>query len=108
MTISVKLAPRNGACYAEGIFEDGSITVLKGGKINLDFAAHIRGGNNAKKYRDNQEYVDLHGNILKDCQFSSPSTAAQFVTGRSTNGYEAWKVETKKSLGDYLKEKGLR
>lgn len=108
MKISVKLAQRNGVCYAEGIFEDGALTVTKGGKINLDFASHIRGGTNAKKYRENKEYVDSDGSILKDCQFSSPSTAAQFVTGRSTNGYEAWRVNGNVHLGDYLKEKGLR
>ena len=108
MEIMIKLAPCNGSCYAEGIYSDGIITVKKGGKINLDFAAHIRGGQSAKKYRENAEFVDTNGIILKDCTFNSPSTAAQFVTGRSTNGYEAWKVETKKSLGDYLKEKGLR
>lgn len=108
MSILVKLAPRNGSCYAEGIFDNGILIVKKGGKINPDFASHIRGGTSAKKYRENPEYVDGEGNILKDCEFSSPSTAAQFVTGRSTNGYEAWKVEAKKNLGDYLKEKGLR
>lgn len=108
MKINVKLAPRNGACYAEGIYEDGMLLVMRGGKINLDFADHIRGGNNARKYREDTNYVDVQGNILKDCYFTSPSTAAQFVTGRSTNGYEAWKVAPKKSLGDYLKEKGLR
>ena len=108
MEIRVKLAPRNGSCYADGIFDGSVFTVKKGGKINLDFAKHIRGGKSAKNYRDNPEFVDSDGNILKDCDFSSPSTAAQFVTGRSTNGYEAWKVDAKKNLGDYMKDKGLR
>lgn len=108
MEIQVKLAPRNGSCYADGVFDGSVFTVKKGGKINLDFAKHIRGGKSAKSYRDNPDFVDSDGNILKDCDFSSPSTAAQFVTGRSTNGYEAWKVDAKKNLGDFLKEKGLR
>lgn len=108
MEIQVKLAPRNGSCYAEGIFDGSLFTVKKGGKINPDFAKHIRGGKCAKNYRENPEYVDNEGTILKDCDFTSPSTAAQFVTGRSTNGYEAWKIDSKKNLGDYMKEKGLR
>lgn len=108
MEIKIKLAPRNGSCYAEGIYSDEGIVVKKGGRINLDFAAHIRGGRNAKKYREDIECVDKEGNILKDCYFKSPSTAAQFVTGRSTNGYEAWKVDNKKNLGEFLKENGLR
>ena len=52
--------------------------------------------------------VDSERNIISDCVFSSPSTAAQFVSGRSVSGYKAWKVDGKKNLGDYLKEKGLR
>ena len=53
-------------------------------------------------------YTDSERNIIKECVFTSPSTAAQFVTGRSTNGYDTWKIEKKKNLGKYLEEHGLR
>lgn len=108
MKVKVTLKQRTTDVFAEAVYEGDTITVLPGGKISNDFANHIRGGKTAKSYRENPEYVDGEGNILKKCEFTSPSTAAQFVTGRSKNGYEAWKVEEKKSLGDYLKEKGLR
>jgi hypothetical protein len=108
MKINVVLKPRTGSSFAEGIYDGKTLMVLKGGKISDDFAAHIRGGKIAKTYREDKLFVDENHCIIKECVFSSPSTAAQFVTGRSTNGYEAWKVEFKKSLGDYLKEKGLR
>lgn len=108
MKVKVTLKQRTTDVFAEAIYEGATITVLPGGKISKDFADHIRGGKTAKSYRDDTQYVDKNGTILKSCEFTSPSTAAQFVTGRSTNGYEAWKVEEKKSLGDYLKEKGLR
>lgn len=108
MELKVVLSPRNGVCYAEGIYSEGKLIVKKGGKINLDFADHIRGGKKAKSFRNDPNYVDGEGNIINECVFSSPSTAAQFVTGRSTNGYEAWRVDGNKRLGDYLKEKGLR
>ena len=112
MFLEIQLAGgfENRFSETDTVFVAGTFvfTVKKGGKINLDFAKHIRGGKSAKNYRDNPEFVDSDGNILKDCDFSSPSTAAQFVTGRSTNGYEAWKVDAKKNLGDYMKEKGLR
>ena len=108
MKVKVYLTMRSSDVRAEAIYEGENITVLPGGIISSDFAAHIRGGAKAKAFRDNIEYVDADRKIIKECVFTSPSTAAQFVTGRSTNGYEAWKVEAKKSLGDYLKEKGLR
>ncbi|MBU5465107.1 DUF4357 domain-containing protein [Anaerotignum sp. MSJ-24] len=108
MKIIVNITQRTGIASATAEYDGKVMTVLAGGKINLDFAEHIRGGKLAKAYRENPEYVDKDGNIIKNCEFTSPSTAAQFVTGRSTNGYEAWKVEKKLSLGKYLKDKGLR
>lgn len=108
MKIMVTLTQRAGVASAMAEYDGKIITVLAGGKTSPDFANHIRGWKIAKAYRDNPEYVDKNGNILKNCEVTSPSTAAQFVTGRSTNGYEAWKVEKKLNLGQYLKDKGLR
>lgn len=108
MKVKVVLQSRNTDAHAEALYEGDTITVLPGGKISSDFAAHIQGGKKAKSFRNNPEYVDENRNIIKACSFSSPSTAAQFVTGRSTNGYEAWKIDKKKSLGKYLEENGLR
>lgn len=108
MKVKIYLSMRDTDVKATAVYEDKAITVLPGGIISKDFAAHIRGGIKAKSFRENPEYVDSNRNIIKECVFTSPSTAAQFVTGRSTNGYEAWKVDNKKSLGDYLKEHGLR
>ena len=108
MKVKVYLAMYASDVKAEAIYEGETITVLPGGTISVDFADHIKGGRKAKSFRNNPEYVDSNRNIIKECVFTSPSTAAQFVTGRSNNGYETWKVENKKSLGAYLKEKGLR
>ena len=69
------------------VYNGKIITVLAGGKMSLDFANHIKGRKTAKAYRDNPEYVDGDGNIFKNCEFTSPSTAAQFVNGQSTDGY---------------------
>lgn len=108
MTIKVTITTRSSDVKADAIYKGDCIIVQPGGKISQDFAEHIRGGRKAKSYRDNPEYVNEERIIIKPCEFSSPSTAAQFVTGRSTNGYEAWKVEPKLTLGNYLKSKGLR
>lgn len=102
MRIEVYIKSRNGNFEAKGIFEDGKLIVRKGSKIELSFADHIRGGKMARSYRDDPAFVDAEGNVLKDCEFGSPSTAAQFVTGRSTNGYKKWFVKEKTSLSKYL------
>ena len=108
MKINVTLRRRNSDVYAEAVYEGNTITVLPGGKISSDFATHIQGGRKALSVRNNPEFVDQDRNIIKACVFTSPSTAAQFVVGRSANGYAVWKVEKKKNLGKYLEERGLR
>lgn len=87
---------------AKGVYSDGTFIVKKDSRICLDFAEHIRGGRKAKSYRNNPEFVDAVGNVLADCTFSSPSTAAQFVTGRSVNGYIAWRIDKKTTLKKFL------
>lgn len=108
MKVMIHIENRNRSYYAEGIYSQEGIIVKKGGKISDFFAEYIRGGKKAMEYRSNREYVDAQGIIVKDCIFKSPSTAAQFVTGRSVNGYNIWKVVDGKTLGNYLQEQGLR
>lgn len=108
MEVKVFIKTRSNLAFAEALYNGETITVLPGGKISPDFAEHIQGGKKALSFRNNSVYVDEDRNIIQECVFHSPSTAAQFVTGRSTNGYEAWKVERKKTLGRYLSEKGFR
>lgn len=105
MTVKIYLKAKNGNYDATANYEDGKIIIQKGSKIQLDFADHIRGGKTAKKFRENKEYVDNTGTVIKNCEFNSPSTAAQFVTGRSTNGHIAWKVDKKTSLKKYIESK---
>lgn len=94
---------RGGSFLAYGEYTDGKIMILKGSTIsnkqmgNFKFSegvAELRkpGGKNA--------IVDSTGMVVKDYLFSSASTAAQFVSGNSTNGLRAWKTEDGKSLGD--------
>ena len=104
MRTIIFLTSRNGAYDAKALFEDGKITIQPGARIRLDFADHIRGGRKALSYRKNPEYVNEKGVVLKECVFTSASTAAQFVTGRSTNGLDVWKVEKKLTLKQWLEQ----
>lgn len=93
---------------AVGLYEKGKIVVKKGSTINPTFASYIKGITIAKKCREDETIVDSEWTLKKDCEFPSPSTAAQFVMGQSRDGYDAWKVSEGKSLGTYLEEQGLR
>ena len=108
MKIEMAIINKGGRFSAEGIYDGEKVVVKKGGIINANFATSIRGGKLSKQYRADRSYVSENFEILEDCVFKSPSTAAQFVTGRSVDGYNAWKVNNGQSLGEYLKEKGLR
>ena len=93
------MSTRDGKAYATGLYTGKKTIVKAGGKVSRTF----KGKRNAREYRENSEYVDENGNILKDCVFSSPSNAAQFVNGNISNGLRVWKVEGI-PLGTYLKE----
>ena len=108
MEVKVYFKLRDGSAYAEAIFNGETTVVKAGGRISEHFAPYIKGGRLALSKRNDPAIVDERRNIIADCVFNSPSTAAQFVGGRSFNGYEAWKVEKHKNLGEYLKEQGLR
>ena len=102
MLVSIFMNDRKGYYQASGVYEDGIVTVKKGSRIRLDFAKHIRGGTFAKSYRNDPSIVDMNGLVMIDCVFKSPSTAAQFVSGRSSNGYYAWRTSKHLLLGVIL------
>lgn len=104
MKVELYLTARDGSYNASGLYDNGNVIVKKGSRIRLYFAPHIRGGNTAKKYRDNPSIVDQNGVTLQDCSFSSPSTAAQFVKGCSVNGLIAWRVNKTTNLKKYIEQ----
>ena len=87
---------------AYGIYDNGTVIVQKGSKICLHFAETFKRANSVVAYRKDSSYVDKSGYVLQDCIFTSPSTAAQFVNGRSTNGYIAWRIDEKSNLRQWL------
>lgn len=75
--------------------------VKKGSKVSSTVARSekFRGTNTIEKYR--AEFV-RDGVVSKDVHFTSASTAANFVTGTSTNGMNAWKTTDGKTLKEAL------
>lgn len=79
------------------------LTVLKGSIVSGDVA---EGGT----FRSARTIIKLRNDtvkdnkVIKDVHFKSPSSAGNYVTGRSTNGYITWKDENGKLLRDILSD----
>ena len=72
--------------------------VLKGSKIapSSDGDINISPGNSKKR-----KECKIENNVLQeDVLFNSPSSAAEFVTGKSSNGWISWKTKDGKTLRD--------
>lgn len=94
---------RDGRAYAVGEYNDGKVVVKKGSRIYLDSLSSMKGFQKAELARKNNEIVDGNGNVKKDIEFNSPSMAAAFVLGQSTNGYLSWKDSNKTTLKELIK-----
>lgn len=102
--MKVYLKRKNGIS-AVGEFNmcDKSLVVKKGSIISnsLSTSEKFRGTKTIEKYR--KEYVD--GEVVKeDVHFKSASSAANFVTGISTNGLIAWKNKDGKTIKMMISE----
>ena len=88
---------------AHAIYNEQNKTVMvcKGSVLSTN----ISGGSfrSAKAVEKLRESEDVEGNIVvNDITFKSASTAANFVTGTSTNGMIAWKTADGKTLREVL------
>lgn len=101
--ITLFMKTRNKPFHAVATFDNGVMIVKKGSVVNINQAKHIRGGEKARSFLENPEFVNSNGEVLKDCTFTSPSTAAQFVNGNCTNGYLSWRTEDGKRLKDIIR-----
>lgn len=90
--------------YAEAIMDDKTFIVKAGAIIN-PVNAFPQMSKEIVAMRKDRAIVSEDGRLLKDMTFNSPSTAAQFVTGRSVNGYIAWRPNDEMSLKAYLEQR---
>ena len=90
--------------YAEGEYDVDTkvMTVFKGAKLSKDIAhsATFRGSKSIEKHR---EGIVKNNILMENISFKSSSTAANFVTGRSSNGFDVWKDKEGKSLKELVK-----
>lgn len=87
--IKIYLKGRTAPYDAIGLYDEttNAVTVLKDSIINPKIEI-FKGTAAIEKHRNG---VIRNGKVIRDITFNSPSTAANFVTGRSTNGMIAWK-----------------
>ncbi len=97
--MKVHLKSRSGSYEATGEYNKitKELVVLSGSKVSNSISnGSFRSARSVDKYR--REVCTEEGIVYKDILFKSPSSAANFVTGSSTNGMLAWKDETGNSL----------
>lgn len=99
--MKIILKSKKNVHYAEALYSPEKVVVLAGSKINL-VDTFPKMSVEAKNARADRNIVDENGNVIKDVIFKSPSTAAQFVTGRSVNGYISWRPNDEMSLKKYF------
>lgn len=97
---------RNAA--AKGIFNINTqmLTVLKGSTINPQHLTAYSSKNRQKREILMAKYTEHKDGMLvvvKDVVFDSPSGAAEFCTGGSSNGWTTWKDEKNNELDIYRK-----
>ncbi len=100
--MKVYLTNRSKNLSATAIYdiENKRFIVLKGSAVSESIA----GGSfrSAKSIAKMREGTVENNKLIKDVEFKSASTAANFVTGRSTNGLLAWKDKDGTKLKDLL------
>ncbi len=81
--------------------------VLKGSKVSnsLSTCPTFRGIKYILKRREGTVNNNI---VVKNVSFTSCSSAGNYVTGRSTDGYRSWRVEDGRTLGKYLLSKEMK
>lgn len=93
MKLELYTNSRDGLLYtAKAIYEDGKLTVLAGSQINTNPGVAFKPSSSIASIRSDRTKVDEKGVLLENIIFTSLSTAATFVTGRTANGMIVWKT----------------
>lgn len=97
---------RNNIC-ARGIYDGDQFEVLEGSEIDMSRKCH------SEKVEKQRQTAVQNGNIVKSGEkyilnvsipFASPSTAAMFALGGSTNGWVEWKNKDGKTLDELFRK----
>lgn len=93
---------------AKGLFNpaDQSLVVLKGSKVNPQHLKNMGEAGRMKRDKQLADYTELVNGeriVTVDATFNTPSGAAIFCVGGSSNGWIEWKDEAQHELNTYRK-----
>lgn len=103
MTLYLKRSKSNVSATGKYNPATKQLTVLKGSRVSdsIAYTEKFRGAGTIEK---NRVASVKDGVVVKDTIFKSASTAANFVTGGSTNGLVAWKDSNGRPLKEIVEE----
>jgi len=98
----------DGADAKAQLLDDGSLNVLKGSMARIKEVPSFGGWSKTARDRFLEDGVLVEHNsesyrFTKDVVFTSPSAAGATVSGRSINGWTAWKDEKGNTLSDNVR-----
>lgn len=92
-------------CNAKGYYDEKGFTVLAGSVIASTESESCSWIDKRQQLLANLAEQSSEGLVLKqDYIFASPSTAAEFCNGRSSNGWKEWKNKDGKTLDDVYRK----
>lgn len=80
-------------------FDDKTITVKKGSRLNPDIFTSEK-FDRTEKILSKREGATRNNILSKDIMFKTASEAAVFVSGKSVNGLQCWKDKDGVALGE--------
>lgn len=100
--MKIKLFASGKQYDVQGCYEGTSFTVLKGSKISGVTMYGLQRNALIKKScaKDGENFL-----LVKDVVFRAPTTAANFCTGRSVNGWNFWKDSSNRPLNAIVEHK---
>lgn len=87
----------NQNIHVEMIVNSGELTIAAGQHVSTHEGTGLPV--NVRELR--RAYVSDDGTVTEDVQFDSPSSAGSFVTGRSCNGWTAWRTKNSKQISEF-------
>ena len=103
MKVFLKSSRNNLDASGEYCPENGSLVVFKG-SILSETVSESKTFRGRKTILKSRESIVVDCVLQEDAQFKSPSTAANFVTGTSSNGNRLWKTEDGTPIGKLREE----
>ncbi len=106
--MTVYLRKRGTDIEATGIYdvEAGTLIVLKGSHLSKDIS-HSEKFRSTRAIEKSREGIVKENILQENVMFKSSSTAANFVTGQSTNGLITWKDKDGRCLKEILQERSV-